>query len=199
MLLRLSRKIVSAWSEGSIIPSGTEEAYIYGVQLLLSTIINVFFIALISCVFSIPLAWIPFLIGFVFLRITAGGFHAKTPLLCSISFCGAYTFCMFLSQFLHGDGVYLAIFINSIATILTVYICSPVPASNKPLSDYEKKQNRTRSFVVVTALLLVLVTSIYLCNALDFALQVSLGELTASVFLCFSKALLVKEQKGLNQ
>lgn len=196
MLLRLSKKIVSTWSNGNIIPSGTEEAYIYGVQLLLSTIINFFIIALISCVFHKPFAWIPFLIGFVFLRITAGGFHAKTPLLCSISFCGAYTFCVFLSQILHGDKIYLAVSINSIATVLAVYICSPVPASNKPLSDHEKKRNRVRSFVVVAALALVLATSIHLCNALNFAMQVSLGELTASVFLCFSKALLAKEQRG---
>ena len=38
---------------------------------------------------------------------------------------------------LHDAGIRLAILTNSIVTVLTVYLCSPIPASNKPLSDEE--------------------------------------------------------------
>lgn len=184
MLLRISQEIVSSWCRSGIIPSNTKDAYVYGVQLLLSTTVNIIIIAIISCISHKPLAWIFFLIGFIPLRITAGGFHAKTPLRCMVSFCGIYTICMIASLFLQGNMLNVAILFNSTVTIMTVYAFSPVPASNKPLSEYEKKRNRARSFAVLATLLLVIMVAIHLCNASIFALYVSLGEISASIFLC---------------
>lgn len=189
MLLRISQEIVSSWYRSGIIPSNTKDAYVYGVQLLLSTTVNVIIIAVISCISHKPLAWILFLIGFIPLRITAGGFHANTPLRCMVSFCGIYTICVIASLLLQGDMVNIAIFLNCAVTIMAVYAFSPVPASNKPLSESEKKRNRARSFAVLATLLLVIMVAIHLCNASTFALYVSLGEIAASIFLCMSKAL----------
>lgn len=86
MLYRISQRIVRTWQSEQIIPSESSEAYVYGVQLLLSTLVNIFCIAVVSVLAALPLAWIPFLVGFVPLRVSAGGFHAKTPLRCFITF-----------------------------------------------------------------------------------------------------------------
>lgn len=121
MLLQISHRIVSAWSRRNIIPKGSAEAYIYGVQLLLSTVINVCCIALLSYCMGHPFSWIPFLIGFVPLRITGGGFHAKTPSKCTLSFCGSYFICMIFLNTVSRQGMHLAVLINSILTIITLY------------------------------------------------------------------------------
>lgn len=121
MVLRISQKIVSTWCRYGIISYDAKDAYVYGVQLLISTWINVQIIAVVSFLLHIPFAWIGFLLGFVPLRITAGGFHAKSPLMCSVSFCGAYTLSMGASQLLQGDIIIITIIINCLVTSLSVY------------------------------------------------------------------------------
>lgn len=175
------------WSKENIIAKSCEEAYVYGVQLLLSTILNVLCITAISCLAQQPFAWIPFLIGFVPLRITAGGFHAKTPLRCSITFCGSYLVCMGLLQMMPDNSLFISILANSTVATLAVYFWSPVPASNKPLSSEEKKRNRSLSLAIVSTFLLISLSAIQLHIALKFILYVSFGELIAAIFLLMSK------------
>lgn len=188
MLYRISQGIVRTWQREQIIPSESSEAYVYGVQLLLSTLLNIICIAVISGLAALPFAWIPFLAGFIPLRITAGGFHAKTPLRCFITFCGAYLIFVALVLHLHASGIRLAILVNSIVTILAVYLCSPIPASNKPLSDEEIPQKRMLSIVITSVLLLISLSSIKFNTALSVTLYMTFGELIASVFLLTGKA-----------
>lgn len=187
MLYRISQGIVRTWLREQIIPDECSEAYVYGVQLLLSTLINIICIAVISALAALPLAWIPFLVGFVPLRVSAGGFHAKTPLRCFITFCGAYLIFVALVLHLYDSGIRLTILINSIVTVLAVYLCSPIPASNKPLSDEEIPQKRMLSIVITSVLLLISLSSIKFNAVLSFTLYMTFGELIAAVFLLASK------------
>lgn len=191
MLYRISQRIVRTWQSEQIIPSESSEAYVYGVQLLLSTLVNIFCIAVISVLAVLPLAWIPFLVGFVPLRVSAGGFHAKTPLRCFITFCGTYLIFIALVLHLHDAGIRLAILTNSIVTVLTVYLCSPIPASNKPLSDEEIPQKRMLSIVITSVLLLISLSSVKYNTVLSFTLYMTFGELIAAVFLLASKIAMV--------
>lgn len=187
MLYRISQRIVCVWQSEHIIPIESSEAYVYGVQLLLSTLLNIICIAIISGLATLPFAWIPFLAGFIPLRITAGGFHAKTPLRCFFSFCGSYFIFIAIALRLPESGMQLAILVNSIVTVLAVYLCSPIPAANKPLSDEEIPQKRMLSFVVASVLLLFSLSSIKLNTALFFTLCMTSGELVAAVFLVIGK------------
>lgn len=187
MLYRISQRIVCVWQSEHIIPIESSEAYVYGVQLLLSTLLNIICIAIISGLAALPFAWIPFLAGFIPLRITAGGFHAKTPLRCFFSFCGSYFIFIAIALRLPESGMQLAILVNSIVTVLAVYLCSPIPAANKPLSDEEIPQKRMLSIVVASVLLLFSLSSIKLNTALFFTLCMTSGELVAAVFLVIGK------------
>lgn len=188
MLFRISQRIVSVWSNEQIIPNGCEEAYIYGVQLLLSTVLNVLCIAVISFFAGKPFAWIPFLVGFVPIRITAGGFHAKTPFRCFSFFCVLYSACMLLLNVVNDNLTIPWIIINSLIAMLVVYMYSPLPAANKPLSVAEMEHKRMLSFTMV-ALLLLLKIMILTCYkvAMDMVLYLSLGEMLASTFCVIAK------------
>lgn len=187
MLYRISQRIVCVWQSEHIIPIESSDAYVYGVQLLLSTLLNILCIALISGLAALPFAWIPFLAGFIPMRITAGGFHAKTPLRCFFSFCGSYFIFIAIALRLHESEMQFAILVNSIVTVLAVYLCSPIPAANKPLSDEEIPQKRMLSIVVASVLLLFSLSSIKLNTALFFTLCMTSGELVAAVFLVIGK------------
>lgn len=185
MLFRLSEKIVLAWSDERLIEKGSEEAYVYGVQLLLSTLLNTIVIAVISAIADRTFAWIFFLVGFVPIRITAGGFHAKTPFRCSTLFCGSYFLCILLLNVTKDDIHTSVIIINSLVAMLVVYLYSPLPASNKPMSEEGLERKRVLSLAVTASLLLIIVISIQLQVAFRVALYISFGEMVASIF-CFA-------------
>lgn len=187
MLLRISKRIVSEWSKSEIIMTEYEEAYIYGVQLLLSTLINISCIALISAVAGYSYVWIPFLLGFIPIRITAGGYHAKTPLLCSIIFCGTYCIGLVMLEAIHDTALIPVCLLNSIMAITVVYLYSPLPAHNKPLSQKEMERKRTLSILIVSVLFLSMVVSCSLKIGVEVMSYVSLGELAATIFCYVAK------------
>lgn len=193
MLLRISKRIVSGWSKSEIIMMEYEEAYVYGVQLLLSTLINISCIALISTVVGCSFAWIPFLLGFTPIRVTAGGYHAKTPLLCSAVFFGTYSIGIMLLGMINDAGLIPVCLFNSITAIVIVYLYSPLPAHNKPLSQMEMENKRTLSIVIVSVLFLAMVISATLKVGVGVMSYVSFGELVAAI-LCYVAKLL--QHKG---
>lgn len=187
MLLRISKRIVSGWSNSEIIMMKYEEAYVYGVQLLLSTLINISCISVISTAVGCSYAWIPFLLGFIPIRVTAGGYHAKTPFLCSIVFCGSYCIGVLLIKSAYDTAQIVICIFNSIVAILVVYLISPIPASNKPLLSREKKNKRTLSLYTISILLVFSVILLHLQVAQSFTIYLTFGEITSAFFLILGK------------
>lgn len=194
MLLQLSKSIVSVWSKEGIVAVDHEEAYVYGVQLLLSTLGNIFCIALISTAAGCSFVWIPFLFGFVPIRVTAGGYHAKTPLQCSLVFCGIYSIGVLLMEEINGIALIPVCLLNSIAAILAVYLLSPIPAHNKPLSQTEGEKKRRISITIVSVLFLAMVVSVTVETGLEIMSYVSLGELAATILCIVAKLFQHKEK-----
>jgi accessory gene regulator B len=184
----ISQRIAVSWIENQIIKAEHKDAYIYGLQLLLSTVINVVCIAIISIVTHRPLIWIAFLLGFIPLRITAGGYHAKSPLRCGIIFCGGYI--IFLYLFLHildSETVFIGM-ANSLISVALVFIFAPIPASNKPLSNIEFFQKRKLSRAITIMFLFVSVFCSFSLVSAKLMLAWSFGLLWASISLVMGKA-----------
>lgn len=78
MIHKLSASIANRWVERGIVQSENVENYIFGLQLVLSGLINFAVPIGLSICLGVPAAWIPFMLSFVLLRMTAGGVHAKT-------------------------------------------------------------------------------------------------------------------------
>lgn len=129
-------------SQIGIIPECRKKIYIYGFELLLSSAIGIFSLIVLSALAGKPFAWIPYLIGFIPLRITGGGYHAKTHLTCIVSFSLAFLLLLELSNticqipYIH--------FIFSGTSLGITYFFAPVEAINKPLSSKIREKSRKR-------------------------------------------------------
>lgn len=155
-MIKKSALLVSgAIAKRGIISAEDIEVYAYGFELLISTAVNIAVVILISLVFWVPLAWVFFLLPFIPLRLTAGGYHANTHLACCVVFAVAYAALLFpavcLPEFMT-PGLLTGI---SGATFLLVLLLSPVPASSKPLDEASKSANRKKSLVIAALLLIV--------------------------------------------
>lgn len=122
---------------------------LFGLELLLSSIISILIIIFISITFGFPFLWLPFLLAFIPLRTTAGGYHAATHTGCNITFALAYFVCIIVCKYVAMQPpTYIIISVMSVVTIL---LFSPVEAINKPLDDVRKSTNRARSIIIILA------------------------------------------------
>lgn len=73
-----------------IIPGERLSVYAYGLELLLSGLLNTGIVLILSVFLGQGVLALFFLAGFIPMRIFAGGYHADTHLNCSTIFSGIY-------------------------------------------------------------------------------------------------------------
>ena len=123
-----------------IVAPEKNKIYAYGMELVLSGLVNVLSVLLISILIFHPADGLLFLVAFIPLRTTAGGYHANSHLSCNIVFLSTFVALKYGSVIL-----YLAIAVISLVTLL---ILSPSEAKNKPLTPEQRRRNRRRSLIL---------------------------------------------------
>ena len=128
--------------EFGIFPNCQRKKYIYGFELLLSSVIGIVVLMMISATEGLAFAWLPYLLGFVPVRITGGGYHAKTHFSCILSF--SLVFLVFLLSSSFVDIQSITYILLSFLTLVITLAVAPVEAINKPLSKDKISRNRKR-------------------------------------------------------
>ena len=82
MIKHAASTISSIWVKNGVADGADQECYRYGMELLLSTSVNVFLLFVVSVFFGHPLAFVPYLLSFIPLRLLAGDYHAKAHWSC---------------------------------------------------------------------------------------------------------------------
>lgn len=157
MIEAFCRKITDLWCRQNVIDRIDAEVYRYGLELLISTVINFFIVILLSIFLNKPLRWIPYLAAFIPCRVFGGGYHAKTHWGCSL-----FTASLFLSVMWCVDRVPLAWIPNVCvcAAVLALAIqlwLAPIAADNKPLTVSERKCYRLVTLSLGAIILLLTV------------------------------------------
>ena len=78
-----------------------KEVYIYGIEIILSTLIEMVTILLLAALFSEITEGLIFIGGFFFLRIFSGGYHADTYRKCFLVTIGAFLSILILTEILN--------------------------------------------------------------------------------------------------
>ena len=155
----LSQKLVRLFCEQKVIDEAKTDAYVYGYELLISSIVSILLVILIAAVCGDVRYSLSFLIGFIPQRIYIGGYHATSHTKCYLAFSGLELICILLSKTIVANHLFR---ILTTAALLGIsIILSPIEAKNKPLS--EKKRS---SYKMVASVL----------SSIDFLL---------AIFMCF--------------
>ena len=157
------------------------EYYNYCFELMFSTFLGIGSILLLSIWLNLFVETICYLVAFISLRRTSGGYHADTNLGCfllSLLFYAVFagSVATFSPKF------YLPLAVGEVLfSILVVYMLSPVEHKNRPFTSEERalffKWSRTLSLIYSIIILLLLILFPFLC----------IGRFT----FCFSQGLLV--------
>lgn len=159
--------LAKEWAKNGVIQEADTEAYQYGLELMLSTLINVAVMIGLSIVFGRTWLFIPYLLAFIPLRISAGGYHAKHHLSCILFNAIVYFTSLVAVTKLLTPTAILACIMESCVSLALIFFFAPVLAKNKPLSAAERKRNR---YIALSLgfLFLILCMLFYYTQFLDF-------------------------------
>jgi len=141
------------------------ESYKYGFQVMISTAINLICVLIISILTSSALNGLLFILAFIPLRMTAGGYHAKHHWSCIWGFIIIFFGFSMLCNHLNIRFVFIYTLISIVFSSLMVWIFSPIEAINKPLTEEKRKRNRKHSLIIVGINMAIVVLSYYIPNS----------------------------------
>lgn len=159
MFQQVSLRIANKMAKEMVIDAGKIRVYAFGLELLLSSTAGVLALVAASILGKKPLVWVPYLAGFVPIRVTGGGYHAKSHRNCISVFTTVYLIVFFLA-----DAVAVPVLfwiLTSVVNLLILHLYSPVEARNKPMKENQRKQNRQKSICIgITNLVIAMVLSL---------------------------------------
>lgn len=86
MIKKVAERITKFICKGSNISSDMQEVYQYGIELTISTLLNILLIVLVSVALCDIFSGLIFLAVFIIIRSFTGGYHARTYFRCNIVF-----------------------------------------------------------------------------------------------------------------
>ena len=171
MISKLAKSIAHFFVVQNITEESKEVIYAYGMELLISDVLNTI-IALLIALFSHTLpAVVVFIAVFMGLRQFVGGFHANSHLSC-----------MFTLGICNVSGHITPIFsISFIMIALPIILCiAPVPHPNKPMSEEKSVKLRKRSCILAVTLSVVTI-ALLVFQYQKLSLYVSSGMLLSAI------------------
>ncbi len=153
MIDRLSDNILNYLLKSEVISNSVDEKeyYKYGIEITISSILNIVLILLIGIVFQSFYESLIFLTFFILLRQFTGGYHANSYFKCNLCFCISFLLTLLLYYLTRNSlDTYMSILITVTSTSFIALHC-PIANKNKPIQT--KNINK---FKVISILLSIL-------------------------------------------
>ena len=132
----LSQKLVRLFCEQKVVDESKADAYVYGYELLISSVVSVLLVILVSAVCGDVRYSLSFLIGFIPQRIYIGGYHATSHTRCYLAFTGLALICILLSKVIAANHLFRILTTAALMGIAIFF--SPIEATNKPLGKKKR-------------------------------------------------------------
>lgn len=132
---------------GIIVSDEQLEICAYGLELIVSAILNIVILVMCSFVLHEERYILFYFLGFIPLRLFAGGYHADNHLNCCIIFAGIYVVSVFLRCIAEPPLVLCFIVVET----LLILLLSPVESVNKQITSKRRRISRNRSIWILLA------------------------------------------------
>lgn len=146
MVQEMARKTAYKMADQAVIDPQKIHIFAYGLELLYSSLAGVLALIIISAVGKELFLWVPYLAGFVPLRLSGGGYHAKTHFHCVFEFSLLYSLVLLIVRACILPMIVLPIVCA--VTLVIILIFSPVAAPNKPLKECQHRTSRQNSITL---------------------------------------------------
>lgn len=132
-----SEKVISFAAKNKYISQEEFEEYTYGFELILSILLTDITVLLIGLLMNMLVESIVFWVVYKILRKYTGGFHFDSGVICYLSSCIMGPIVLLIIRYCPYDAVTYSI--CTAASLMILFLLSPIEAIQKPLDDTEKK------------------------------------------------------------
>lgn len=181
MLQRLSMTFVQFFLSEGIIKEDDQDVYLYGMEMLLSQVLIYGCSILIALIWKCVIAAIAYYGGFLLLRHSAGGYHARTHKGCALLTMMTYLAAMLITIYLPQEWRQASVIVMAVIALGSIYGFAPVDHVNKPFSQEEKKRYRYQSLLVVNVISFVCLLFMFGANEMEWTMAAMLGVFNASI------------------
>lgn len=194
MLQKISKSMAHFFVVQNVSKLEYEAVYAYGAEILLSTVINGCIVAAIAILTKTVFPSLIFLLVFILMRRTAGGYHADTHIGCMAILVLVHLAFVILIKNI-STNIMVTYSIGSIIfTSLSVYFFAPVEHPNKPLKAIERNILRKKAVIYVTIITAIDIICI-LINHVEISVYISSGFYVSSTAMLSEKI----AHRGVNQ
>ncbi len=147
-LTKLAGKIGNNLVQSGVIKEEDAEIYIYGINQILVSVLNVSSALIIGLIFGVFYEAAVFMVAYIPLRSFAGGYHAKTPLRCYV-----FSVMMLIIVSISMKYIYIMEWICGMILLvaaLIIIVLSPVEDANKPLDIVELSVYKKRTIFILS-------------------------------------------------
>lgn len=126
------------------------DVYVYGGELLISSVVGTVIILLLGFVFGALLESFVFIFAFSTVRFFSGGYHANTYLKCNTVSAVAFLSVLIVYKTwlaVAGFRLWIVVAVFSVSILITA-LFAPVENVNKPLDENDKKRLRLTAILV---------------------------------------------------
>lgn len=178
MITSLAQYIAVFLLKNEIIDSENLDIYIYGFEILISSVISILIGLMLGIVFSRLLECTMFLVVFILMRSYSGGYHANTYFKCNLIFAANIFFAMLILKCNFTYPFYLHIIICVACFVLFIRF-APIKNKYKSLTYKEFKKHKTTS--VIIGICFSLISSVLFFKALKYSIVIDTALLSVAV------------------
>lgn len=179
---RLSECIADFLLSQKVIKKQEKEIYVYGTQLVISSIINLLICITISLLLGELINGLIFFAIFSSLRRFTGGFHCKTFIMCNVVFSSVVALALLSNTFLGKVFEnYVIVMVTAIFNLICILLFSPVYNENKKLTYIQK-----RRFLISSIIVYAIHIAFYLTLLIVFDVKLNIiviGDLIVSLMI----------------
>lgn len=185
MIKRISKHIYNFMTRHIKISPELEDVYKYGIEITISTALNICLVMLAAFLLGSPLSGVCHLVCLILLRSFCGGYHANSYFKCNslmlIFFIISYMGGKLLVHFNLTSFQLMSILL--MLAFLPIYAFAPVKNKHKPLSESNAKKCRILSIIIYIILSLLGLYLTFLRPLYGLIIIVTLIEISGSVLV----------------
>lgn len=184
MIKQFATTITSFLIHENITEESDSEIYQYGLEQLLINLRMFLIISLIAFFVDMMMETIFIFIGLIPIRMIAGGYHAKTPLRCSLLTISVYLLDLVLVITLSNYAANYYILLIGMVSFILIFRFAPVDNKNKRLNHKEFIKSKLQSRMIILILSGLCIIYILLFRRINtIVISTIIGILTAALSL----------------
>ena len=163
------------------------DVQVYGLQVILSTSINLTASLLLSLLMGQLPFGVSFLITFILLRRFTGGYHANSYLGCFVSL-QAVLFVGFAAQRLYESGMSVVVpYVLTAASAVLIFLLAPIDHENKPSTPASRRKFRFLSRLMTLAMAACTALGLMWESTVGYALGIQMALFATGCLLVVAK------------